>query len=112
MPMYEYQCEQCGPFDQMNLMSSASEPAHCPSCGHSSRRNIAAPYLASSSQGAIKVARMNERAQHEPRHSSELKHKHSGGCCGSHSSRISNKTMSNAAGDKMFPSMRPWMISH
>ena len=114
MPMYQYHCESCGPFDLMIPMAKAREPASCPSCAALSRRDIAAPYLGTRSRNTIVVGDRNERARNEPRHSNEHGHKHSAGgnCCNGGSSRISGKTLSNGAGDKMFPSMRPWMISH
>lgn len=114
MPLYQYHCHSCGPFDLMNPMEKAGEPANCPSCKAQSNRNIAAPYLGAKCRNTIKVASRNERARHEPRHSAEHSHQHgkSGRCCGANSGRITGKTLSNAAGDKMFPSKRPWMISH
>jgi hypothetical protein len=58
----------------------------------------------------------NEAARHQPQHSNvdtraenAAKLKHGGGC--SHHKR-SSKLMYTAQGNKMFPSMRPWMISH
>lgn len=114
MPVYQYHCKDCGQFDQMVPMSMSREPCTCPECRKPAPRSIAAPYLAPSARTSIKAAGMNELAQHEPKHSSQLAHRHKPGCgcCGGGSSKISGKTMSNAAGDKMFPTKRPWMISH
>lgn len=57
----------------------------------------------------------NEKAQHEPVFSTDESRsirKEDGGCgCGSHKKRNS-KLMYTARGEKFFPSMRPWMISH
>ena len=98
----------------MNPMAKSREPASCPSCKALSSRDIAPPYLGARSRNCIVVGDRNERARNEPRHSAEHGHKHSAGgsCCNEKSSLISSKTLSNGAGDKMFPSMRPWMISH
>ncbi|MFK8082659.1 MAG: FmdB family zinc ribbon protein [Granulosicoccus sp.] len=114
MPVYQYNCESCGHFDKSNPMSMASERVCCPRCKVPASRFIAAPFLASSSRSSIRAAGLNEVAQNEPRHSagSVQKHNPGCGCCGGGSSRISGKTAKNAAGDKMFPTKRPWMISH
>lgn len=114
MPVYEYRCDDCGDFDKVRPMSLSREPASCPRCKKHSARTIAAPFLASTARSSIKAAGLNERAQHEPKHSSQLKAKHKPGCgcCNGKSSKIAGKTAMNAAGDKMFPTKRPWMISH
>ena len=98
----------------MNPMAKSREPANCPSCAALSARDIAPPFLGAKSRNNIAVGDRNERARNEPLHSAEHGHKHNAGgsCCNGQSSRISGKTLSNGSGDKMFPSMRPWMISH
>ncbi|EDX88733.1 hypothetical protein ADG881_835 [Alcanivorax sp. DG881] len=50
----------------------------------------------------------NEKAVHEPRQGNERSEKEQG-CC--HHKRKS-KLFYTAEGNKMFPSARPWMISH
>ncbi|MFK7859364.1 MAG: FmdB family zinc ribbon protein [Granulosicoccus sp.] len=114
MPVYQYNCPSCGQFDKNKPMSMASEKASCPQCNSPASRFIAAPFLASTSRSSIRATGLNELAQNEPRHTSQLmrKHKPGCGCCGGGSNRISGKTAQNAAGDKMFPTKRPWMISH
>ncbi|MFK7889773.1 MAG: FmdB family zinc ribbon protein [Granulosicoccus sp.] len=114
VPVYQYSCQQCGCFDKSNPMSMARETAECPQCNEPSSRYIAAPFLATSSRCSIKATSLNELAQNEPKHSSQLESKHKPGCscCGGKSSSLAGKTMKNNAGDKMFPSKRPWMISH
>lgn len=116
MPVYDYCCEDCGPFEKMAPLSLASEDTNCPSCVKKAPRYITAPFLASTARNGIVASERNERAQHEPLLSSqqEKKHVHGPGC-GCSSGSLSNKgrkTVKNAVGDKMFPSARPWMISH
>lgn len=113
MPVYEYHCDNCGHFDKILPMSRAHEKTTCPECQKAADRSITATYLGSASRNMIKAAGRNELAQNEPKHSSQLTSKHPSGCsCCSGSSRLSNQTRKNAAGDKMFPTKRPWMISH
>lgn len=45
MPLYEFFCAECGPFEQRRAMSQASEPADCPSCAEPAPRLISAPNL-------------------------------------------------------------------
>jgi hypothetical protein len=63
-----------------------------------------------------KAMETNERSRHEPVFSTKERrqedHHHRHGCgCQNHSTSKSN-LMYTAQGEKMFPSMRPWMISH
>ena len=32
MPLYEYRCPQCGPFDVRRTLEEASTPLSCPTC--------------------------------------------------------------------------------
>lgn len=32
MPLYEFRCVTCGPFEQMRTLEQASEPMLCPTC--------------------------------------------------------------------------------
>ncbi len=38
MPLYEYRCEQCGPFDQRRQAEDASRPLPCPRCSATANR--------------------------------------------------------------------------
>jgi putative FmdB family regulatory protein len=38
MPLYEFCCPGCGPFDVRRGMSDATHPANCPSCAGPGRR--------------------------------------------------------------------------
>lgn len=63
----------------------------------------------------------NESAVHTPIFSTpeyraeqraRLEHKHGKGCGCNHNPIRQSRLMYTAEGNKMFPSMRPWMISH
>ncbi|CAN2536592.1 hypothetical+protein [Methylocapsa aurea] len=104
MPIYEYLCEDCGPFTAMRKMADYLEPCDCPDCGTSAPRVVlTAPRAALMSSTSRSAFEANERSRHEPRRSSA----HGAGCaCCSGASKAST------GGAKSFPSARPWMISH
>ena len=43
MPLYEFRCQSCGPFDLCRQMQDASDVATCPSCARTARRVYSAP---------------------------------------------------------------------
>jgi putative FmdB family regulatory protein len=102
MPVYDYACAECGQFTMLRPMSEYLKPQHCPLCQALAPRAMhTAPRLALMDGVRRNVARINERAAHEPRH--ENKHQHHAGCgCGG----------SQKSAAKSFPGSRPWMISH
>ncbi len=38
MPVYEYRCNQCGPFDQRRNAEDSSRPPPCPRCSATTKR--------------------------------------------------------------------------
>jgi putative FmdB family regulatory protein len=118
MPTYDYACPSCGGFDAFRRLADRNEPATCPNCGTGSPRVfVSAPHLACVSSETRTAMDTNERARHAPMTSKEyggyqrLKHPSGCGCC-STSSGKNSATVKAANGNKMFPSKRPWMISH
>ncbi|MGH1485181.1 MAG: FmdB family zinc ribbon protein [Cellvibrionaceae bacterium] len=117
MPVYEYKCEEHGVFYGLATMDESDKPSHCTTCGGISPRIIRiAPEILDMSPSARKAAATNERSQHEPTFSTkdrrESDDEHSSGCGCNKQKPGKSKLMYTAQGDKMFPSMRPWMISH
>ncbi|MEO5793458.1 MAG: zinc ribbon domain-containing protein [Rhodoferax sp.] len=114
MPTYDYQCSDCGGFDARRSVSERDDPIACPDCGAASVRAMsAAPRLALMADGTRRAIAVNERAAHEPKRSGDyarLKHGSDCGCCSTPGKR--GATMTGANGNKVFPSKRPWMISH
>lgn len=126
MPLYDYKCPEHGVFQELAMMAEHDKPCQCPRCGVLSPRVITLPpqLLEMLKEKKEAIAR-NEKAQHEPRcltpaqyreeeaekkaRAAHKHHHHSG--CGCNSERKS-KLFYTADGSKMFPSMRPWMISH
>ena len=117
MPVYDYKCAEHGVFYELATIDDHAEPAACPQCSQLSPRVIVmAPHILDMAREKKQAIERNETARHEPHISTtdsraenadRLKH----GCGCEHKKR-SSKLMYTADGNKMFPSMRPWMISH
>ena len=116
MPVYDYKCKTHGLFHELATMADFDKPCACPQCGQPAPRVIMiSPELLTMDSSHRKAAATNEKARHEPIISSvesRATPKADGGCgCGSQR-KAASKLMYTAAGEKHFPSMRPWMISH
>ena len=112
MPVYEYLCNECGPFKDMRPMSECDDPQACPRCETSAPRVIlTAPNFFRMPSDKRKAIAVNEGSAHAPKTLAEYKASHGPGCgcCSTKPSRLVRKTKSGA---KSFPTARPWMISH
>jgi putative FmdB family regulatory protein len=112
MPVYDYLCNDCGPFTDMRPMSECDAPQDCPRCESSSPRAILrAPNFFCMPAERRKAHATNERSANAPKTLGEYKTSHGPGCgcCSTKPSRLVKKTRSGA---KSFPTARPWMISH
>ena len=120
MPVYEYLCDDCGPFKDMRPMSECDDPQVCPSCETMAPRVIlTAPNFFCMPSETRKAHAVNERSTHAPQTLAQYKASHGPGCgccsTGKNSSdkkkpaRLVTKARSGAKG---FPTARPWMISH
>ena len=117
MPLYDYECPHCGTFDDLRPVAAASEPVGCPRCATLSARTIRAPQLLDMDASLRGAYALNERNQHEPKFSTreerEHRHEHGPGCsCCSTGKVGKSSALYGADGSKMFPTKRPWMISH
>jgi putative FmdB family regulatory protein len=115
MPVYEYQCETCGPFTALRPMKEYEQPCECPDCGHAAPRVLlTAPNFSCVSTERRTAHAVNERAASAPKTVAEFKaQRHGAGCscCGGTAGR--GRTVSRSgSGAKTFPTARPWMISH
>ena len=117
MPVYDYKCREHGLFHTLATMEDAAKPAQCPTCKAMSPRVIVLPSHIAAMDSAKRAAEdRNERSRHEPlfstadRRANDKEHSRACGC----GSPKPGKSMLfyTADGKKMFPSMRPWMISH
>ena len=116
MPVYDYKCKEHGVFYDLATLQDSDKPACCPICTELSPRIIRiAPEVLDMPAQKKHAHETNERSQHEPQFSTEARRKddeeHSRGC-GCAKKKPGSKLFLTANGDKMFPSMRPWMISH
>ena len=120
MPVYDYKCPDHGLFHELATMEDYDKPGLCPQCQLLSPRVIMVPpeYLNMDKEKKNAMDR-NEAAKHEPqlstvdsRAENEERLKHPKGCGCTHKKKGGSKLMYTADGKKMFPSMRPWMISH
>ncbi|MEC5385812.1 zinc ribbon domain-containing protein [Uliginosibacterium sp. H3] len=109
MPTYEYTCNECGDFDVVRSIASRNDPCQCPYCDATAERVMRTMPTLSTMAATTRTAHAtNERAAHEPKHSST--HVHSATCgCGSGKKTT---TVKAPDGSKAFPTKRPWMISH
>jgi putative FmdB family regulatory protein len=115
MPVYDYKCTAHGIFYGLATMADSDKPHHCPVCGVLSPRIICVPKAVLDMPSETRTAiALNEKNQHEPlistadqRHHDKLHAKQ----CGCHKP-VKRQLLFTANGDKMFPSARPWMISH
>lgn len=105
MPLYEFQCDNCGPFTELRRLSECDMPAECPVCGSSSSRIISVPRLAIMEKNNRTAWERNEKSAHEPRrvNAADRHHHHDGGHKHEHHHHHTHK---HGAGG------RPWMIGH
>lgn len=127
MPLYDYKCQKHGIFHELATLSESAMPRPCPQCAALSARVILLPPALRATDSATREAmQRNERSQHEPRFSTpehradaQARHEHRHGknhhgkrCGCEHPGNDKPKVFYTADGKKMFPSARPWMISH
>ena len=112
MPVYDYQCDTCGPFTVLRPMAECEAPHACPDCGGQAPRAwLTAPHFSAMSSQRRRAHAANERSANAPKTSDEYKATHGAGCscC---SGRLGRMVKRGKSGAKSFPTSRPWMISH
>ncbi len=134
MPMYDYKCKDHGVFHDLVAMEQSGDAKACPTCKTLCARIIMIPpEVLKMSPLKRKEAEHNEKAKHEPiistvykreeeadrkifelRKSCNHGHKHSACNHSTHpdQSSLRQQVVYLADGSKVFPSQRPWMISH
>lgn len=113
MPLYDYLCEDCGPFSDSRPMAECDDPGECPACRTlAPRALLTAPRLACMPAGRRQAFATNERSAHAPRTVAEYKAAHGAGCSCCRGKKPGRPVRKAANGSKSFPSARPWMISH
>jgi putative FmdB family regulatory protein len=94
MPVYEYLCNDCGPFKDMRPMSECDLPQDCPHCESEAPRVImTAPNFFCMPSDKKKAHATNERSANAPKTVAEYKASHGPGCgcCSSEAGAAGNK---------------------
>jgi len=121
MPLYEYECIECGIFSAFRKMSESALPANCSNCGISGERILSAPRFALIDSTRRMVHERNEKSAHEPR----SMRRSSCGCTAKHTCQSSadQSKAANAKNSKQDTQVssyqmqtkktaRPWMLGH
>jgi putative FmdB family regulatory protein len=66
VPLYEFRCEGCGPFQEWRPTSKCSDPATCPQCHTHAVRVLTPPNLVRTSPAVRKARGLEEKSAHEP----------------------------------------------
>ena len=66
MPIYDFICKDCGPFETRRSLAEAGEPTGCPSCGGEARRVYSMPNTKKVPAGLSKAMDRAEKSAHEP----------------------------------------------
>jgi len=114
MPIYEFDCPDCGGFSAMRPMAESQAAGECPACGTTSRRVIvSAPRLSRVSRATRVAHETNERSAHSPHTSTSYGGGHPAGCgCCSTPSRPAGQSVEPRPAPQTKTGHRPWMISH
>ena len=67
MPLYEFECHQCGTFEQFISLKSYQEKIKCPSCEDNARRIYTPPNLYNTTPNYRRAKGINEKNQESPR---------------------------------------------
>gem|GEM_PF-798829 len=66
MPLYDYDCPNCGAFALMRSMDDRDRAARCPACRRAVQRQVSAPNLALMPSARRQAHFRNEKSAHEP----------------------------------------------
>ena len=106
MPIYDYLCPDCGPFELRRAMSESKAPAACGICHALAPRLPAAPRLNLMSNNNRIAETRNEKSAHEP----DVVHRMA--AHGAHAHGKNRRHSAHAHAHAQRPSPRPWMLGH
>jgi putative FmdB family regulatory protein len=66
MPVYGFDCAECGPFELTRPMAEAGLPGACPACGAPARRVFTPPGGALLARPVRRALDIEEKSAHEP----------------------------------------------
>lgn len=108
MPLYTYDCPDCGPFQASRSLADFDSDAACPGCATQSPRSLAAPTLLAMPAGKRQAYARNEKSAWSPDvvrrdggHQSG--HVHGPGCGHGHAQGGRKHVHSGG---------KPWMVGH
>ena len=111
MPLYDYQCQTCGPFREWRSMNQCEQSVTCPSCSVPAPRLPTSPRLAVLSSNERIAHERNERSAHQPsvvrredlpRHGTPRRHQHG----------VSPLLKQQFGEVNRSAHGRPWMVGH
>jgi putative FmdB family regulatory protein len=116
MPMYDYECEQCGPFSHWQRLADRNDLVRCPVCEAMAVRMISAPNLVLMPAARRAAHARNEKSRHEPGVTTRHRCKSGCGCGGkAGSARKSTQTVDLGKAGRFETARkvkRPWMLGH
>jgi putative FmdB family regulatory protein len=95
VPVYEFVCDDCGPFEQRRSLAEAGDQMACPSCGREARRVYSMPNSRKMPAALSAAMARAEKSAHEP----EVNQRPAGG------QTSSGKKFQHSHG-------RPWTLGH
>ena len=96
MPIYEYECNEHGVFEELRPMDRSREGAECPECRATAPR-VLSPTRTNLVPRTVSVAHArNEKSQHAPEHS-----------CHHHPTKPRR-----SAKPQVYRGKRPWVMEH
>ena len=104
MPLYDYACDECGPFRAWQRMSECNAASECPECAEPAFRVPSAPYLADMNSHSRVAHQRNEKSAHEPQVTSRGPMKERDAKRGGHAGHAHHGHHHHSG--------RPWMIGH
>jgi putative FmdB family regulatory protein len=107
MPLYPYNCNSCGDFQDWQSITACDQSAACPRCGMASRRVVTAPTILGMDAHMRKAHMRNEKSAHEPQVVGREKREPRGGHAHGHA-----HGGAHGLGAHLHTSSRPWMIGH
>ena len=66
MPIYEFLCDDCGPFEKRRTFAEAGDSTACPSCGEAARRVYSMPATRNVPVALSDAMHRAEKSAHEP----------------------------------------------
>lgn len=108
MPVYEFECRDCGPFTELRSLDRSSLPSNCPHCGKESPKVFSVINLRAMQPSNRIAHERNERSAHAP-------HVCGSGCSHGHKTtkpRVNPKNGKPALQYSTKQNSRPWMLGH